>query len=83
MSEHMAQELTVMRCSCASENQMRNFRGIFDRIVLSQKAAEASTTDDDLLVSGKVLPYALDVIYYLLECVRLGQRALTMSSVIE
>lgn len=73
-----------MRGCGASQDEMRHAMRIFDGIVLREKTAKASTTDDDPgVVAGKVPPHALDVVDDLLEGVGLGPRALAVAPEVE
>lgn len=72
----------MRRCG-SPKDQMRDSRSILDGVMLRQKTAEAAATDNDLVVSGKMLPHTLNIIDDLFKCVRLGQRALAVPAIVE
>ena len=51
--------------------------------MLCKEAPKTSTTDDDFAVAGKMLAQTFNVVYYLLERIRLGSRTLTVAPEVE
>lgn len=73
-----------MRRSSASEYQMRYMRCILDGVLLRQKTAKASTTDNYLFFRPReVYAYTLNIVDDLLESVWFGPGTLPMTSEIE
>lgn len=73
----------MMGSSSSSQDEMRRVRGVLDSIVLCQKAPKTSTADDDLLVACEMSSDPFNVIYDLLERIRLCPGTLSMTTEIE
>lgn len=73
----------MVRCSCASENQVRYARRVFDGILLRKESAKATSDYDDLIVAGEVPSQLFNVVDKLFEGIRLGPRALAVPAEIE